>query len=142
MKKINLVLLIAIAIIAAVAFTGLFVADLASEASVYTDFGTAKKSQAKVHVVGEWVKREEVHYNSDADILDFWMTDSLDNVVPVRYYDPMPPNFGDAEKVVVIGGFEEEVFVADKILMKCPSKYEPEIGTGAGSAMMESESIY
>ena len=32
--------------------------------------------------------------------------------------------FETADKIVVIGKYEGDVFVADKILMKCPSKYQ------------------
>ncbi|MCB9231921.1 MAG: cytochrome c maturation protein CcmE [Bacteroidia bacterium] len=135
MKKINLTLLIALAVVAAIAFTGLFVADTVGGASVYTDFASARTLKGKVHVIGEWTKKDQVNYNSDADITDFWMQDSLSNVTQVRLHDPLPPNFGDAEKVVVIGEYQNDIFEADKILMKCPSKYEPEIGTGGGTAM-------
>jgi cytochrome c-type biogenesis protein CcmE len=38
----------------------------------------------------------------------------------------MPPDLQRSEQVVVIGSFREDVFVADKILLKCPSKYEEE----------------
>ena len=31
-----------------------------------------------------------------------------------------------AEKVVVVGAYEGEQFVANKIVTKCPSKYEPD----------------
>ena len=135
MKKINLILLVGVAIATGVLFTALFVTDLAGEASVYTDFASAKTSGEKVHVVGNWIRQDETVYDSDNDILDFWMQDSLQNISPVRFYDPMPPNFADADKIVVIGGYEHEVFVADKILMKCPSKYEPELGLEGATAM-------
>jgi cytochrome c-type biogenesis protein CcmE len=37
----------------------------------------------------------------------------------------VPPDFSRAEQVVVIGAYkDQDLFVADKILMKCPSKYQ------------------
>jgi cytochrome c-type biogenesis protein CcmE len=36
----------------------------------------------------------------------------------------MPPDFTRSEKVVVIGSYREGTFVATKILLKCPSKYQ------------------
>jgi len=42
----------------------------------------------------------------------------------VFYNEPMPPDFLRSEKVVVIGSYQGENFVASKILLKCPSKYE------------------
>jgi cytochrome c-type biogenesis protein CcmE len=38
----------------------------------------------------------------------------------------MPPDFLRSEKVVVIGRYQQDSFVASKILLKCPSKYEDE----------------
>ena len=29
-----------------------------------------------------------------------------------------------SEKIVVIGGYKEEQFVVDQVILKCPSKYE------------------
>ena len=36
----------------------------------------------------------------------------------------MPDGFKNSEKIVVTGSFNNDLFVAEKILMKCPSKYE------------------
>ena len=44
----------------------------------------------------------------------------------VFYGEPMPPDFLLSEQVVVIGGYENNTFVADDILLKCPSKYTEE----------------
>ncbi len=123
MKKVNVVLLLIVAGVFGTAFSLLFVADLFAASSVYTDFASAKKMDKTVHVVGEWVNRESIEYSDDMNVLDFWMADTLHNVSRVRFNDPMPPNFETAEKVVVIGKYHGEVFKADKILMKCPSKY-------------------
>ena len=40
--------------------------------------------------------------------------------------EPMPPDFLRSEQVVVVGKYTDDVFVADQILMKCPSKYQEE----------------
>ncbi len=41
----------------------------------------------------------------------------------VHYPHPKPANFEDAERLVVRGAAEGDVFVARHILVKCPSKY-------------------
>jgi len=51
------------------------------------------------------------------------MRDETGTVRKVRYNNPKPANFEEAEKVVVQGKSQNEVFVADNILVKCPSKY-------------------
>ena len=40
------------------------------------------------------------------------------------YNEPMPPDFTRSENVVVVGGYQDDNFVANKILLKCPSKYQ------------------
>ena len=44
----------------------------------------------------------------------------------VFYNEPVPPDFKRSEKVVVVGSYNGDLFIADKILMKCPSKYQEE----------------
>ncbi|MDX2250351.1 MAG: cytochrome c maturation protein CcmE [Bacteroidia bacterium] len=99
--------------------------NFSETASIYTDFATAEKSGKEVHIVGSWVNREQSEYDSEKDMFTFFMQDTLNQVAKVLYYDPKPINFEQAEKVVVIGAYKNEAFVADKIVMKCPSKYEP-----------------
>ena len=92
-------------------------------ASQYVSFSEAKSSGEDVHVVGKWVMRDMANYDSQKDLFSFYMQDSTQNVSLVHYYDPMPVNFKSAQKVVVQGKYEGDAFVADRIFMKCPSKY-------------------
>jgi cytochrome c-type biogenesis protein CcmE len=41
----------------------------------------------------------------------------------VVYRNPKPADFERSEQIVIIGNVQKDIFVADKILMKCPSKY-------------------
>ena len=47
-------------------------------------------------------------------------------ILPISYYGPQPDMLVDAVEAVVIGKYDPaaEVFEADELLMKCPSKYE------------------
>ncbi len=112
------------------AFIAIFLMVLAinfsQSASVYTDFGSAKVKGKKVHIVGEWVNRTASQYNSTSDLFTFYLQDTTNQVELVHYYDTKPNNFEQAEKIVVVGGYENDRFIADKIVMKCPSKYEEE----------------
>ena len=38
--------------------------------------------------------------------------------------EPMPADLLRSDQVVVIGNYQNDVFVADRVLLKCPSKYE------------------
>lgn len=119
MKTTHIILLVALAV-----FAVALGVNFSSNASIYTDFATAKASNKQVHIVGAWVNRDQAQYDPSRDLFTFYMQDTLQAVEQVHYYDPKPSNFENAEKVVVIGGYEGEQFVADQIVMKCPSKYE------------------
>ncbi len=98
--------------------------NLSKNVSTYAGFSEAKNSGEMVHISGEWVKRTEGGYDLSRDLFTFYLKDTLQNVELVHFYDPMPMNFDQAEKVVVVGGYKDARFVADKIITKCPSKYE------------------
>lgn len=122
MKPRQLILLFAIA-----AVTAVLLFSLSQNLSMYTDFATAHREPGReVHVVGQWVRRGEASYSPAADQFSFYLQDSLGKVQRVDYFDPKPANFDHADRVVVIGhaGTSDSTFVADKILMKCPSKYQ------------------
>lgn len=110
-------------ILTAIFMVGLML-NFASSSSIYTDFQTAKKSGEEVHIVAEWIKREQTYYDPQKDEFSFFLRDTLGNEAFVIYPDPKPVNFEQADKIVVIGKFQSDTFWANKILMKCPSKYE------------------
>jgi len=64
----------------------------------------------------------------DANRFEFYLMDSLGFESKVIYSEPKPTDFDRSDKVVVIGKFEKQDgdFIANKILLKCPSKYEGE----------------
>jgi cytochrome c-type biogenesis protein CcmE len=53
----------------------------------------------------------------------FYMEDEDGNVRRVVYPKPKPNNFEEADQLVVIGEMKNNVFYANDMLMKCPSKY-------------------
>ena len=60
-------------------------------------------------------------------MLLFTLVDPKTNeVIPVTYTDVKPANFEDAVSIVAIGRYENEKFKAEKLLVKCPSKYQGE----------------
>ncbi len=126
MKTVNIGLLIAIAAVAMIGLSLFAFWGNASSASQYSSFADAKKSGENVHVVGSWVMQDRANYDNTQDLFTFYMKDTTDAVSMVKYYDPMPANFKTAERMVVEGKYEGNAFVADRILMKCPSKYNKE----------------
>ncbi|MEL6675288.1 MAG: cytochrome c maturation protein CcmE [Bacteroidota bacterium] len=115
----NIVLLVILAV-AAVAFATSFGGNV----STYTTFDGAKATDRYAHIVGTWVNRDDAPYNPANDLFQFDLQDTSNVVQRVHYYDPMPINFGEADRVVVEGEYKNGVFVAEKIQMKCPSKFE------------------
>jgi len=108
----------------------------AGDASTYVTFQEAMKMAAdgnnkKIHVVGQLKKDKEgnvqgLQVTEDKLSVSFLMIDNENIEQKIYYNEPMPPDLQRSEQVVVIGSFKEDVFVADKILLKCPSKYEEE----------------
>jgi cytochrome c-type biogenesis protein CcmE len=130
MKKshIFLIVIIAAAIAIIISTTG--------DSSTYASFGDAYQlasngNSKEIHVVGELKKDGNGHIigiqeGADRVSFSFVMIDDKGKEQLVQYNQPMPPDFTRSEKVVVIGSYQGENFVASKILLKCPSKYQEE----------------
>jgi cytochrome c-type biogenesis protein CcmE len=56
----------------------------------------------------------------------FDLQDRSGKLVKVVYAQPKPSNFEQAVSIVAIGHYDEarQVFLADELLVKCPSKYQ------------------
>ena len=130
MKRTHIFALIVIAIAVAI------LVSTGTEASTYTDF-TVAEHMAKdgdanqVHVVGKLKKDAtgeimDLIYNPaiDANHLEFTLTDNKGRSQKVVYNAPKPQDLGKAEQIVIIGSMKGDVFKCDKILLKCPSKYQ------------------
>lgn len=108
----------------------------AGDASTYVTFSQAKKlsengNNKKIHVVGHLKKDlsgevAELKPSEDMLSVSFTMVDNEGKEQNVYYNEPMPPDLEKSEQVVVIGSYREDLFIADKILLKCPSKYQEE----------------
>lgn len=129
MKKSHIlgVIVIAVAIMVVISTAG--------DASTYVGFDEAKEmalngSDKKIHVVGQLkkVNEEVVGIETSPDQLSFsFLLKDNDNVEQRVYFnEPMPADFLRSEQVVVVGAYYNDKFLASKILMKCPSKYEEE----------------
>jgi cytochrome c-type biogenesis protein CcmE len=100
----------------------------------YVSFEEAEKSGATVQVIGR-VVLPQVEYDTASHRLRFPITDDRGNRMPVEYGGIKPGNFEDADQVVAIGRYQDEVFQADQLLVKCPSKYQG--ASAADSAQMK-----
>ena len=136
MKKSHILVLVVIA--AAIAI----IVSTAGDASTYVSFEEAKAlyesgNNKKVHIVGQLKKDEQgtiqgVEPGEDLLTVSFLMVDNNQKTGKVFYNKPMPPDLKQSEQVVVVGRFKDDVFMANQILLKCPSKYEEnKIQTGS-----------
>ncbi|MBO9335894.1 MAG: cytochrome c maturation protein CcmE [Roseiflexus sp.] len=64
-------------------------------------------------------------YDADGNFV-FMLQDSTGKMIPVVYAKPKPSNFEQAVSIVAIGHYDASrgVFLADDLLVKCPSKYQ------------------
>lgn len=111
-----------IGIIAIVGFTSLLMYNFGNSISTYVNFEQATDMN-NAHVVGSWDDSKEYGFSMESKQFTFHMVDDDGNVRRVVYPKSKPNNFEQAERLVVIGSMEGEVFYADEMLMKCPSKY-------------------
>jgi cytochrome c-type biogenesis protein CcmE len=73
----------------------------------------------------------------DANRLEFLVQDSLGRENQVVYAAPKPQDFEKSEKIVLVGSMHaDKTFYCDKILLKCPSKYqEGKISTDSSASV-------
>ncbi len=105
----------------------------------YVSFDEARKSGATVQVIGEIVLAE-IKYDIEIHQLQFPIANEHGERMTVVYSGTKPSNFDQADRVVVIGKYENEVFMADQLLVKCPSKYQGS-APGDSSKVKHPESI-
>lgn len=122
-----------IGIVIMVAFGSLLLLNFGEQVGGYMNFDEAAVSGARAHVVGEWVREQHFTYDHSSNTFSFAMKDSDGQVKTVVYGNPKPPNFEDAESVVVEGSMDGDVFRAEHILVKCPSKYNDVRSLQAGA---------
>ncbi|WP_143959549.1 cytochrome c maturation protein CcmE domain-containing protein [Litoribacter populi] len=124
--------------IGVIAIAIVIIITMMGSASTYESFNTARTmaingNDKAIHVVGELKKNTTgnvvgIEVGEDKTSFHFMMVDNDGVEQKVFYNEPVPADFHRSEQVVVIGSYKrDDLFVADKILMKCPSKYQEEV---------------
>lgn len=99
----------------------------------YVSIDKAKESKKMVQVMGK-IDFDTKKYDAENSRLEFAVYDAeAENIVGastmnVVYRGVVPGNFDQATSVVLKGKTEGDYFVADQMLVKCPSKYQGENG--------------
>lgn len=95
--------------------------------SPYVSFEYAEKHPGKyVQIIGKRAADTEVVHNATG--FTFMLIDENGSRLTAFHNGVKPQNFEHTEQVVILGKYssEKKIFEADKVLVKCPSKYEKE----------------
>ena len=99
--------------------------NLEKYATPYVSLSEAMSVDRTVQVKGNQVPGSAV-YNQETELFEFEMSDESGRIFLVKYDEPKPSNFDRAKEIVAIGVYADNAFWADRLLIKCPSKYEAE----------------
>ena len=106
------------------AFLVLGLTTFSSSMTPYVSFDEAQKSPRTVQVMGG-LEKGSARYDTSSKTLHFNLVDlESKRVLPVAYRDVKPANCEDAVSIVAIGKYGSGSFQAEKLLVKCPSKYQ------------------
>ncbi len=99
-----------------------------SDVDSFTSAPSAEVANLPARVHG-FVVAGSIAKNLDAGHVDFHVADNhgdaTSQVLPVRFLGiDVPDLFKDGAEVVVEGHYASGTFLADKVMAKCPSKYE------------------
>ena len=109
----------------AAAFVVLGVTAFQKTLTPYVTFDEARKARGVVQVMGGLDKTSD-KYDTAKGELQFDLVDPQGAKIPVAYRGIKPGNFRDAISIVAIGRYDASRgrIDAEKLLVKCPSKYQ------------------
>jgi cytochrome c-type biogenesis protein CcmE len=112
-----------IAAVLALAFVVLGLTAFQKTLTPYLSFDEARKAKGIVQVMGA-LDKESDRYDTTSQELSFDLLDASGRRIRVAYNGTKPGNFKDAVSIVAIGRFSQGRIQAEKLLVKCPSKYQ------------------
>jgi cytochrome c-type biogenesis protein CcmE len=120
MNKRNItIFIIALALLGAAVF---FISD--NILSPYVTIKEAMRNSDKhVQIIGRLDKSVAVAHREGG--FTFTVIDKDESKMKVMYRGIKPQNFDHTEQIVLLGNYspQDQMFIADNILVKCPSKY-------------------
>lgn len=115
-----------------------FIISTLGDASTYVTFEKAESTPGETYtVIGNINLEKEISYDATKNQLSFYAVDSLKNERLVLHGGPKPQDFERAEKITMTGYAKGDHFIAQKILMKCPSKYNGENVVESATAKLD-----
>jgi cytochrome c-type biogenesis protein CcmE len=117
----NLKVVVALGLLAVA--VGVGVTSFKKSVTPYISFAEARRSSGLVQVNGVLADKQYV-LKPNEQYLSFRLKDEKGEILPVEYHGVIPGNFDQAVSIVAIGRYQDQKFVADQLLVKCPSKYQ------------------
>lgn len=89
----------------------------------YVTFKKAIETGKYVQIIGKLDPSEQVMHENG--FFNFQLKDDNNISIKINYKGIKPANFESADQIVVLGIYDKstQIFNADKMLVKCPSKY-------------------
>ncbi len=117
----NIKIVIALVLLAVAA--GIGMTSFKKTMTPYITFREARAANGMVQVSGTLASKDYTLKQAE-QFLRFQLKDLNGDVMPVVYRGTIPGNFDQAVNIVAIGEYKGDHFEADKLLVKCPSKYQ------------------
>jgi cytochrome c-type biogenesis protein CcmE len=122
-------------VIAACVAVGVYM--LKTSMTPYLPFREAMEASGReVQIIGTIVKGT-TGVDAKTGLRRFTLKDEAGTRLDVETHENLPANFEHSKSVVAVGEYNNGIFTASRILVKCPSKYEkkakgesPESGSG------------
>lgn len=124
MKKLNIVILVVIAIV-----ISLLISQL-GDFSTYETIKSAQSKEGKTVTVIAKLDKSTLQYDpvKNPNYLTFQVTDTLGDRMAVAYYFEKPTDMEKSERIVLKGKMDKagtfQIREQSGILLKCPSKYK------------------
>ena len=108
------------------AFAGFSLASFRDTLTPYVSYPEARAANRVVQVAGALQKGSSAYEMANGSLLFTLRDPKTTENLRVRFKGVKPGNFEDAISIVAIGRYDPQVkeFAANKLLVKCPSKYQ------------------
>ncbi len=108
------------------AFAGFSFTAFKDSMTPYVSYEKAREGTRIVQVAGALAKGSSSYQDATESLLFTLQEPETRETLKVRYKGLKPANFEEAVSIVAIGRYDDQAkeFEADKLLVKCPSKYQ------------------
>lgn len=118
MKKTHIVLILIIAVLIGAILV------MFKDAGTYAGFEIAQRNNGdQFTVIGYLDRDSQMNFDARKTLFSFTAVDKSGIKSKVYYNQPKPQDFERSEEITMKGYATDTAFIAEEILMKCPSKY-------------------